>query len=222
MKARVRFLPLVLVVSVGFFVALASHTAAHQPVLASALAASQPELRDQFGDEHKFRVTSGTFDNGQTIPAVMIFNGQLGSVCTGSNASPQLSWTPAARGTHSYAVVMFDVTASFVHWGQYNVPASTTELAAGAGTAGSGPGLQVLDDAGLMGYVGPCPPPGLVPNGIHKYVITVYALDKELDLPQSVDFPPTGAALYRAMIGHVIEKTSITGLFSCTDASACS
>jgi phosphatidylethanolamine-binding protein (PEBP) family uncharacterized protein len=68
----------------------------------------------------------------------------------------------------------------------------------------------------------PYHPPGLVPGGIHRYVFTVYALDKELDLPPSVDFPPTGAALYRAMIGHVIDRASITGLFRCTEATACS
>jgi len=59
-------------------------------------------------------------------------------------------------------------------------------------------------------------------NGIHQYVFTVYALDQKLDLIPSPDFPPSADALYRAMINHVIDQASITGFFSCTDASSCS
>jgi Raf kinase inhibitor-like YbhB/YbcL family protein len=106
--------------------------------------------------------------------------------------------------------------------GVFNIPPSITQLPAGAGVAGNGPGQQVLNDAGNFGYSGPCPPPGIVLNGIHHYVFTVYALDEELKLPPSVDFPPTGAALYRAMIGHVLKRASISGVFSCADASSCS
>jgi Raf kinase inhibitor-like YbhB/YbcL family protein len=170
---------------------------------------------------HQFRLTSTTFEKDQLIPATMVFNGQLGSVCTGGNESPELSCTPGVHGTRSYAVVLFDVTANFTHWGVFDIPPTTTELPAGAGAAGSGPGQQILNDAFNFGYSGPCPLPGLVPNGIHRYVFTVYALDRVLDLPPSVDFPPTGAALYRAMIGQVIESASNTGLLSCTDANSC-
>jgi Raf kinase inhibitor-like YbhB/YbcL family protein len=196
-----------------------------QPLSASMAAAAQPgqqEFQAAEGEdrEHHFRLSSTTFQKDQLIPATMVFNGQLGSVCTGGNESPQLSWTPAVPGTRSYAVALFDVTANFTHWGMYNIPPTTTALPAGAGAPGSG--QQVFNDAGVQGYSGPCPPPGLVPNGIHRYVFTVYALDKELDLTPSPDFPPSADALYRAMIGHVIESASIIGLFSCTDANSCS
>lgn len=100
----------------------------------------------------------------------------------------------------------------------YNIPPTTTQLAVNAGAPGNG--LQVFNDALIQGYSGPCPPPDLVPNGIHHYVFTVYALDKELDLTVSPDFPPAADGLYRGMIGHVIEQASITGLFGCTDQNA--
>jgi Raf kinase inhibitor-like YbhB/YbcL family protein len=190
---------------------------------ASAAAAVQPaqqELQTDADGQDQFRLRSTTFVKDQLIPASMVFNGQLGSVCTGGNTSPELSWTHAPRGTRSYAVAVFDVTANFTHWGIYNIPPDTSELAMGAGAPGNG--SQVFNDAGIQGYSGPCPPPGLVPNGIHRYVFTVYALDRQLDLTPSPDFPPSADALYRAMIGHVIESASITGLFSCTDASSCS
>jgi len=213
MKTRLFVLVLFLAIFVPWVVS-SGHGKSEQP------ATSTPQADSDW--EQKFRVTSSTFENDQLIPSSMVFNGQLGSVCTGGNDSPQLSWTRAGRGTRSYAVVLFDVTANFTHWGVFNIPPSITELPAGAGAAGSPPGQQILNDAFNFGYSGPCPPPGLVPDGIHHYVFTVYALDKELDLPPSADFPPTGAALYRAMIGHVIDRASITGLFRCTDATSCS
>jgi Raf kinase inhibitor-like YbhB/YbcL family protein len=165
-----------------------------------------------------FRVTSTTFQNEGPIPATMVFNGTLGSVCIGGNMSPELSWTPALPWTKSYAVVTYDVTANFTHWGIYNIPPDVTELPENAGVA-TATYPQITDDAGNVGYAGPCPPPGIVPNGIHHYLFTVYALDTMLNLPQ---FPPGTPApsetLFRAMIGHVIETTTITGLFSCNNA----
>jgi Raf kinase inhibitor-like YbhB/YbcL family protein len=201
------FLPLA--VSGGHTKAFASPHAAHQ-------AASDWN--------HEFRVTSTTFENDQMIPAIMVFNGQLGSTCTGGNESPELSWTPAGRGTKSYVVALFDVSANFTHWGAYNIPADVTELPEGAGSPSNTQPLQVFNDAGIQGYSGPCPPPGSATNtnGIHRYVFTVYALDRQLDLIPSPDFPPSADALYRAMIGHVIDSASIAGFFNCNNGSPCS
>lgn len=224
MKTRLFTLALFLAIFLPWVVS-AGHGKSAQPPPTSTPTISQPvRLEPQVASawEHEFRLTSTTFENDQLIPSSMVFSGQLGSICTGSNESPELSWTPAVHGTRSYAVVLFDVTANFTHWGVFNIPPSVTELSAGAGAAGGGPGQQILNDAFNFGYSGPCPPPDLVPGGTHRYVFTVYALDKELDLPPSVNFPPTGAALYRAMIGHVIDRASITGLFRCTDATSCS
>jgi Raf kinase inhibitor-like YbhB/YbcL family protein len=207
MKTRFFMLVLFLTIFVPW-VGLAGDSKFAPPPPSSTPAISQMvQLEPQVASawEHEFRLTSTTFENDQLIPSSMVFNGQLGSICTGGNESPELSWTPAVRGTRSYAVVLFDITANFTHWGTFNITPSVTELSAGAGAAGSGPGQQILNDTFNFGYSGPCPPPGLVPGGIHRYVFTVYALDKELDLPPSVDFPPTGAALYRAMLGHVID-----------------
>jgi Raf kinase inhibitor-like YbhB/YbcL family protein len=223
-----RFLAsLLFVISLGSITMLLGHNDAAAKPLPVALATAdglnmRAVLQANDGNQG-FTVTSTTFENNGFIPASMVFSGQLGSVCTGANQSPELSWTPAHRGTRAYAVVLFDVTASFTHWGIYNIPPTTTELPENAGISGSTSGQQVLNDAGNFGYSGPCPPPDIVPNGNHVYVVTVYALDRELHLPfPSPDFPPTGSALFRAMIGHVVDSTSIRGIFRCTDASACS
>lgn len=171
-------------------------------------------------DGPRFRVTSSTFQNNATVPASMVFNGQLGSSCIGGNMSPELKWTHAVPWTKSYAVVVYDVTADFTHWGVYNLPPDVTELPENAGVATSSL-TQISNDIFTVGYIGPCPPADIVPNGIHKYLFTVYALDTKLDLPA---FPPGVPApsetLFRAMIGHVIETATITGLFGCDNAPA--
>lgn len=175
-------------------------------------------LNDDQDETQRFRVTSTTFENNKMVPASMVFNGTLGSNCIGGNMSPELKWTKAVPWTRSYAVVAYDVTANFTHWGVYNIPADVTELPANAGVATSSL-AQITDDAGNVGYVGPCPPPDIVPNGIHKYLFTVYALDTKLDLPAfPPGFPAPAETLFRAMIGHVIETATITGLFSCDNA----
>ena len=60
-------------------------------------------------NQPRFRVRSNTFQNNTVIPSSMVFNGTLGSVCTGTNTSPDLEWTPSLPWTKSYAVVVYDV-----------------------------------------------------------------------------------------------------------------
>jgi Raf kinase inhibitor-like YbhB/YbcL family protein len=223
---KVRFVSLFLFVVIAVPLILSASHSGAQPVssprILSLVSINPTATQATSNWDHAFQVRSTTFENEQLIPASMVFSGTLGSVCTGGNQSPELSWTSAGRSTHSYAVTLFDVTANFVHWGVYNIPADVTELAEGAGNPSSTTELQVFNDAGIQGYSGPCPPPDIVPNGIHRYVFTVYALDRMLDLTPSPDFPPEGAALYRAMLNHVVDQTSITGLFNCTNQSSCS
>ncbi|HEX8879933.1 MAG TPA: YbhB/YbcL family Raf kinase inhibitor-like protein [Candidatus Acidoferrum sp.] len=215
MKSRILlFLSLVAIVNLLVF----PHRAGSWT--ASRGAAKIGRLNTSDDGQQRFRVTSTTFENNSVVPASMAFSGALGSSCIGGNMWPELKWTPVAPGTKSYAVVTYDVTANFTHWGIYNIPPDVTELPENAGVATS---LypQISNDIFTVGYIGPCPPPDIVPNGVHRYLFTVYALDTMLDLPA---FPPGVPApsetLFRAMIGHVIETATITGLFSCDNAPA--
>jgi Raf kinase inhibitor-like YbhB/YbcL family protein len=167
----------------------------------------------------RFHVRSNTFQNNTVMPQSMVFNGTLGSVCTGMNISPDLEWTPGLPWTKSYAVVVYDETGEFTHWGVYNIPANVTKLPSGAGSiSNSGapavPYPQISNDTFTVGYVGPCPPANVEPL-THKYLFTVYALDTTFDLPQFNGFLAPSETLFRAMIGHVIETTTITALLSC-------
>ena len=158
-----------------------------------------------------FRVTSADLKANSTIPLHNVFNG-MG--CTGENVSPALQWTGAPAGTKSFAVTVYDPDAptgsGFWHWVVYNIPATTTSLAAGAGgSSGSLPdgATQGITDFGQPGYGGPCPP---VKDRPHRYIFTVFALKVDhLDLPASATPAYVGFNLY----GNMLAKTSFTAKY---------
>jgi len=116
-----------------------------------------------------FRVQSATFENNTTLPPSAVDNITINgsNVCSlggapGGNQSPQLSWSHPPRATHSFAVIVFDTTASFSHWGIYNISGDATGLPENAGVAASTYGTEVVNDFGDARYDGPCPPTNLL------------------------------------------------------------
>jgi Raf kinase inhibitor-like YbhB/YbcL family protein len=178
--------------------------------------------------QDSFELHSATFVNGGTPPLSMILNNQSNGVntCTASGAaggdlSPELYWTGAPLETRSFVVVLYDTTASFTHWGIYNISGFANGLPQNAGVAGSRYGTQIENDFGLgQEYDGPCPPAGYVPE-IHNYVFTVYALSTTLNVPGSTNFPANAETLYQALIaagerGQILGKASLTAPYSTT------
>jgi len=179
-------------------------------------------------DDSRFRLTSSTFANNTTLPITTIHNIVVNNVnaCSvdgsaGGNQSPELSWSNAPHDTHSFVLIAYDATAAFTHWGMYNISASRTGLPENAGVAGSKYGTQIFNDFfSAAEYDGPCPPANVAPDA-HHYVFTLYALDIELKLPGSGNFPPSAETLYHALIragenGHILATASLTGLYSTT------
>jgi Raf kinase inhibitor-like YbhB/YbcL family protein len=172
-----------------------------------------------------FTVTSPDLASG-TFATQYILNG-FG--CTGGNISPAVTWTNPPAGTKSFVLNVFDPDAptgsGFWHWAVYNIPATATGLARGAGNspatlpAPAFGGTTDLLDTGTTGgngnYGGPCPPAGDAP---HRYIFTLYALSVD-DVQVAGGVPKTGTAgLYSFAINKgigaaLIAKTTFTATY---------
>ncbi len=154
-----------------------------------------------------FSLTSTAFLNGATVPAQC--------TCTGADRSPPLVWRDPPAGTQSFALIMDDPDATagtWVHWVIYDLPSSMAELAEGQPTQATLPNgakqgmAWGVKEFQRVGYGGPCPPPGKP----HRYIFTLYALDRLLNLtPSSV----TALTLRAAMKSHVLDQAQLTGLY---------
>lgn len=153
-----------------------------------------------------FTVTSTDVAEGENFQTPQL-SGAFG-VEGGEDRSPQLSWSGAPDGTKGYAVTCFDPDAptqsGFWHWTVLNIPASVTELPAGAGDeAGTGlpaGAIQLAHDGGARCFVGAAPPPG---HGAHRYYFIVHALDTDdLGVPETA----SPALANFMMLSHVIGR----------------
>src|SRR6476469_2752692 len=86
---------------------------------------------------------------------------------TGEGKSPALEWKNPPAGTKSFALLVHDPDAptggaGWWHWVLYNIPATATAIAQGAGTADGAAlpkgAVQGKTDFGSTGWGGPCPP----------------------------------------------------------------
>jgi Raf kinase inhibitor-like YbhB/YbcL family protein len=149
-------------------------------------------------------VVSTAFTEGQPIPAR--------HSCEGANASPPLDIEGVPGDAASLALVVDDPDAPraepYVHWLLWNLSVANSSLpeAVPTGTEVLGGASQGTNDAGSVGYSGPCPPPG---HGTHTYRFTLYALDSTLDLPAG----SKRSVLDDAMQGHVLAETGLTGTY---------
>ncbi|NMG27343.1 YbhB/YbcL family Raf kinase inhibitor-like protein [Aromatoleum evansii] len=120
----------------------------------------------------------------------------------------------------------------FFHWVVIDLPADLREIAAGSFSDGVTPGgkngpegplgsRQGINDytawfagdeamrGNYHGYDGPCPPWN--DELVHRYVFTLYALDKECC---NVDGSFGGAQVRNAIAGHVLAEAKLTGTYT--------
>ncbi len=153
-----------------------------------------------------FRLTSTDLLDGKAMPRRVASEG-----AGGANISPQLSWYGFPDETRSFAITMYDPDArtpsGFWHWAVVDIPATVTELKAGAGSDGDS-GLpagarHLPNDARTRGYDGPAPPPG---SGPHRFFIAVHAVDVD---SLAIDEDATPAYLYLTLLGHTLARAVV-------------
>ena len=153
-----------------------------------------------------------------------VFHDRFGK--RGSDFSPNgmpsrsipFSISDAPAGTQSYAVVLDDkdaVTAAgfvWIHWLIADLTATSVpendSIAAQGYTQGANSWASVLGELSIVeasAYGGMAPP-----NCPHRYDLTVYALDTQLNLPQGFRYND----LHYAMQGHILATASVTGTYS--------
>ena len=129
----------------------------------------------------------------------------------GQDISPEFlikNLSPTAR---TLAITLEDIRhplfKNFTHWLIWNIPAA--EKIAGAIPGGKTiPGLGNARQGlgyGWCKYAGPKPPKG----NQHLYRFTIYALDREIELP----FPPTKGRFIKRAKGHIVQQGNIVAQF---------
>lgn len=128
----------------------------------------------------------------------------------GGNQSPDLYWENAPEQTRAFAITVYDPAtqsgSGWWHWVVFNIPATITSLARGAGSTAPHllppEAVSSLNDFGKTGYGGPVTIPG---SGFHPYIITVHALSELLNLDETA----TPAFVGIMMNELVLAKSSI-------------
>lgn len=155
-----------------------------------------------------FELVSDDVEDGGPLPA--------SASAEGGSTSPHLRWSGAPEGTRSFRLDCFDpdapTPAGFWHWSIVGLPATTTELPAGAGDEGAAlpqGAVALRNEMGGRGYTGAAPPAG---DRTHRYVFAVHALDapnEEVGVPEGAT--PTVAAFLG--LTHVLARATLTGTF---------
>lgn len=143
----------------------------------------------------KISLTSPSFEERQLIPAR--------HSCEGQDSSPPLHFENVPTETKSLAVIVEDHDAPvgvFDHWVLWNIPADTVDLPERTNLGTNG-----INHFGEYRYRGPCPPRGKP----HRYVFKVFALGKEIDLPQGSN----KQELEFAMKNHIVGYGELTGMY---------
>jgi Raf kinase inhibitor-like YbhB/YbcL family protein len=128
----------------------------------------------------------------------------------GGNVSPPLEWAGVPEETISLALIVDDPDAPkglFTHWIVYGLKPNTTGLAEHQPATPELPNgaRQGVNGFGESGYGGPQPP-----DGTHRYVFHLYALDTETDIPAGL----TRQEISGVIEGHVIEEATMMGRYT--------
>ncbi len=144
---------------------------------------------------------STAFEDGGIVPQK--YAGREG-------VQPGFTFSNAPESTVSYAIIFHDLdvalqggTNDVLHWIAWNIPAAAKGIPEGRLPEGSVTGRNI---AGQNAYFGPGAPAG---PRYHHYVFELYALNANLDLPNTAG----RAELLAAMEGKVVAKAAYVGRY---------
>jgi Raf kinase inhibitor-like YbhB/YbcL family protein len=153
-----------------------------------------------------FSLTSPAFADGETIPTEY--------TCSGADVSPPLDIAGVPEAAERLALVVDDPDAPtadpFVHWllwdvlpGTERIPRDVPQTEVVSILDGA---RQGTNDAGSVGYAGPCPPGG---DGPHTYRFTLSALSEQPDVSPGARREALASEIQRLEIA----RTRLTGQF---------
>ena len=151
------------------------------------------------------QLTSSSFADGDEIPRECGYKN--------GNTTPPLTISGIPAGTKSLSIIMDDPDAMgavgkvWVHWVVWNIDWEIADLH-GVELEGSILGTSGMTDFGEVGYGGPAPP-----DKRHTYVFKLYALNRTTEHQLRVGIS-TKADVEKAMEGHIIEQTQLTGTYA--------
>ncbi len=143
-------------------------------------------------------LVSRSFADGAEIPSKY--------TCDGENISPSLEIGNIPPEAVSLVLIVEDPDAPvgiWHHWVEYDIEVTGQDMLIPENSGIIA--IQGVNSWNLVGYGGPCPPPGQT----HRYVFTVYAADELLLIPGGSET----LAVRSAMDGHVIAEASTTGTY---------
>jgi Raf kinase inhibitor-like YbhB/YbcL family protein len=142
------------------------------------------------------KLSSTAFAPGGAIPALY--------TCDGKDVNPPLAISGVPKGTESLILTVEDPDApsgTWNHWVVFDIDPSVTligEDTQPAGVAGKG-------SADNLSYQGPCPP-----SGSHRYIFTLYALNRKLSLPEGA----SKDQVLNAINGYVLGRAELVGTYA--------
>ncbi len=142
------------------------------------------------------RLTGPAFGHNQPIPEKY--------TCDGADIIPPLAFGGVPTGTKSLALIMDDPDApsgTWDHWIVFDMPGDAKGVAEGEEPKG----IRGKNSSGDLKYGGPCPP-----NGQHRYVFKLYALETVLGLKEGASKKEIESAIQ----GRILDQAELVGVYS--------
>jgi hypothetical protein len=144
------------------------------------------------------QITSPTFKNQASIPQKY--------TCQGEGINPTLEISDVPKEAKSLVLIVDDTDAPvglFTHWVMWGIAPDTTFIDEDSIPDGV---LEGTNSAGVMGYTAPCPPSD---TGVHHYRFQLFALSKDIDIPEGSD----RNTLENAMKNFDIGRAELVGTY---------